>query len=299
MTLIRLALCGLCLAAGLSRCAADERADRATDEARRPRQDQLLRQFDQLDVNSDGVLERAEAPRRVAERFDRIDLDGDGKLTRDEIAATGDRSGGRAPKRPGEVIAPAAVQERHKEVLRIGDPAPDFSLPDPEGAKETILSRLRADGPVVLVFGSYTCSPFRQRVQEMEQIFHTYSSRANFLFVYIREAHPDSVLYALRDGEELLEKIGQTSTLEERSERAEQCTGSLHLSFPVVVDRADNRVNEAYAAWPIRLAIVDTQGRVAYLSGPGPWGFKPAEVEDWLRRNLPPAPKPVPVEASR
>ena len=296
MASIRFLICCTSLAVGAAWCVADEPDSPRGGERRGGDRAQLLRRFD---VNGDGILARTEIPPHAAERFDKMDLDGDGNLTRDEIGATNDRSGGRAPRRPGEVIAPAAVQERYKDTLEVGDLAPDFKLRDADGMQEVSLSELRAHRPVVLVFGSYTCSPFRQRVLEVERLYREYGSRANFLFVYIREAHPDSILYALKYGEEVLEAIGQTHTLEERGGRAEQCVHSLHLSFPVVADHADNRVNRAYAAWPIRLAVVDTHGRVAYLSGPGPWGFKPVEVEDWLRKNGVPAAAESPVEAQR
>lgn len=38
----------------------------------------------------------------------------------------------------------------------------------------------------------------------------------------------------------------------------------------------------AYAGWPDRLYVIDREGRVAYKSGPGPFGFKPAAVETTL-----------------
>jgi hypothetical protein len=106
------------------------------------------------------------------------------------------------------------------------------------------------------------------------------------LLVYIREAHPDSVLYTLSGGTEVLEKIGQTNSLEERSQRAQQCTATLKLSIPAVVDKEDNQVNAAYAGWPDRLVVIGADGTIAYKGGPGPQGFKPGEVEQWLREHL-------------
>ena len=40
--------------------------------------------------------------------------------------------------------------------LRIGDPAPDFTLPTADKTSEMRLSSFRGRMPVVLVFGSYT-----------------------------------------------------------------------------------------------------------------------------------------------
>ena len=84
----------------------------------------------------------------------------------------------------------------------------------------------------------------------------------------------------------MLEKIKQSSTLDERAQNAQVCVSALKLSVPTVIDREDNKVNTAYAGWPDRLYVVGVDGRIAYKGGPGPGGFKPAEVERWLKENL-------------
>lgn len=104
--------------------------------------------------------------------------------------------------------------------------------------------------------------------------------------MYIREAHPDSVLVVKKDGAEVLEKIAQSDSLEKRKENAEVCLLSLNLSIPAVLDKADNAVNTAYAGWPDRLVVVGADGKVAYIGGPGPGGFKPEEVAAWLKEHV-------------
>jgi Iodothyronine deiodinase len=103
--------------------------------------------------------------------------------------------------------------------------------------------------------------------------------------VYIREAHPDSVLYTVKDGKEVLKKIEQTRSEEERAAAAEICVTALKLSVPTVIDRDDNKVNIAYAGWPDRLYVIGADGKVAYKGAQGPSGFKPADVEEWLKKN--------------
>ncbi|MCS6853014.1 MAG: redoxin domain-containing protein [Gemmataceae bacterium] len=188
--------------------------------------------------------------------------------------------------RPGEVNAPPARGERLPDRLRVGSPAPDFTLADPSGQTTVTLSSFVGKKPVVLMFGSYTCPPFRRQSADVEQLYQKYKGKAEFYLVYIREAHPDSVLYVVKDGQEVLEKIPQTSTLDERRQRARQCVDSLKLTMPALVDKDDNGVNAAYAGWPNRLVIVGLDGRIAYISGPGPAGFKPVEVEEWLKANV-------------
>jgi hypothetical protein len=47
----------------------------------------------------------------------------------------------------------------------------------------------------------------------------------------------------------------------------------------------DNVVNIAYAGWPDRF-VVDVDGRVGFIGDQGPKGFKPEEVEDWLKQHV-------------
>lgn len=114
-------------------------------------------------------------------------------------------------------------------------------------------------------------------------MYQTYKNDVEFLLVYIREAHPDSVLMVQKDGQGILDLIGQTESLAGRSETALVCTTSLKLSIPTLVDKEDNAVNAAYAGWPDRMAVVGVDGTIAYYGGEGPGGFKPGEVERWLK----------------
>lgn len=105
--------------------------------------------------------------------------------------------------------------------------------------------------------------------------------------VYIREAHPDSILYVAReDGTRALGVVAQTSTAVERLKNLQQCAALLQLTMPAVIDRDDNAVNRAYAAWPDRLYVVGMDGRIAYMGRPGPAGFKVTELESWLMANV-------------
>jgi hypothetical protein len=188
--------------------------------------------------------------------------------------------------REGEVIAKAAREERHPDKLKVGDEAPDFTLADPAGKNEFQLSASRGKKPVVLMFGSLTCKPFQGRVGDVEKLYDEYKERVEFRFIYIREAHPGSTLFVAEDGAEKLQKIEQTDALDERAERATLCTTTLKIDIPALVDRADNAVNKTYAGWPIRLVIVDPEGKLAHISGPGPSGFDPSEVAVWLKANV-------------
>lgn len=182
------------------------------------------------------------------------------------------------PDRDGAINAPPAKGERLPEKVTVGDVAPDFTLPLISGDKQATLSDSRGKKPVVLTFGSCTCPPFRRNVGEMERLYQSYKDSADFLLVYIREAHPGSQIPGINDGK----PIDQTDTLADRMKLANEFARELKLTLPIVVDKEDNQVNAAYAAWPNRLAVVGVDGKLAYLEKSGA-GFAPGEMEDWLK----------------
>ena len=107
-----------------------------------------------------------------------------------------------------------------------------------------------------------------------------------FYVVYIREAHTTDVW---QDPGNLRDHIlfAAPKSYEERSEMGQTCVVKLGIHFPAVVDTFDNATERAYAGWPDRLYVIGTDGRVAYKSAPGPFGFHPQGVADTLARLLP------------
>jgi type I thyroxine 5'-deiodinase len=73
----------------------------------------------------------------------------------------------------------------------------------------------------------------------------------------------------------------------ERLAVAKRCMSALAMRpMPALVDLMDDQVDAAYEAWPDRLFLVDRDGRIAYRSAPGPFGFKPDELADAIAREL-------------
>ena len=52
--------------------------------------------------------------------------------------------------------------------------------------------------------------------------------------------------------------------------------------LPFGIDDMGNAANDAYAAWPERIYIIDESGRIAYRGGMGPFNYKPEEAREWL-----------------
>jgi hypothetical protein len=101
----------------------------------------------------------------------------------------------------------------------------------------------------------------------------------------VREAHPiDGVLPERQTGTWLGDApergllVENPLTHAERLALARRCEADMQLGFPFLVDRMDDAVERAYAAWPERLYLVDVDGTVVYRGGKGPMDFRPEEL---------------------
>lgn len=100
----------------------------------------------------------------------------------------------------------------------------------------------------------------------------------HFLVVYIREAHPEEG-WIIPENRRSGVAVYEPRTDEERRAVASICAVNLRLEMPIVVDGVDNAVGSAYGGWPDRLYLIRRDGRIAFQSEEGPFGFKPEELE--------------------
>jgi len=113
----------------------------------------------------------------------------------------------------------------------------------------------------------------------IKQISKRFASTATFVTVYTQEAHPDEkgefIDYFLpiqghKTATERLEAAGNLSRLEE-------------LPGPLLVDNMADEASRWYGSFPDRLYIV-LDKKIVYQGGPGPHGYRPVEVENWLEK---------------
>ncbi len=277
--------------------------------------------FDRLDRNKDGRIAGADLDwsdrNPYVQQFNlanrmlrRVNRKGDGRLTRDDLLALFDQAargrdyvttvdlaetllagfGGFAPDDAPtpEVLIRGLFRGEIgslNEGPRVDARAPDFCLKTQDGKRTICLSELRGTKPIVLVFGNFTCGPFRSMYPLVDDLKQRYQDKAEFLAVYVREAHPADG-WRMGSNARAGVELAQPKTYEERVSAAEQCHAMLNYSMPLVVDEINDPVGNSYSGMPARLYVIDRNGKVAYKSGRGPFGFNPDSWEEAIRREI-------------
>jgi thiol-disulfide isomerase/thioredoxin len=233
---------------------------------------------------------------QLEKRYERATREGKAFLTLADFQEVFDIAAlfGTMPKAP--INAPINIRVR-KEVLlgaffrrelghwnagpSLDEPAPDFTLKTSDGKTGVTLSKSHDSKPVVLIFGNVTCGGLRNHRPSLELLLADYKDRANFLMIYTRESHPTNGWDIDLNHPSRVDLL-QPRDYAERVNAANTCSRIVPLDLPVLVDTIDDQVSRAYSAMPIRLYLIDRQGKIAYKSGRGIYGFKPAELEKAL-----------------
>lgn len=270
--------------------------------------------FSRADRNSDGSLDAEDfdwdtppppAASAFARMFSMTDTNSNGKVTRDEFAKLFDRlkgdqeflamdelvqqmagssSGSRPPEPLDRSMMVMALMHQELGAFASGpnldQKAPDFTLAQIGGGSVT-LSKAAGQRPVVLIFGTFTCSPFRGQAGNLEKLYLRYKDRADFYLVYVREAHPSDG-WNMEVNEAKGINFAQPKNDAERQSIAQTCQKHLDISMPMLVDTIDDAVGSAYSGMPNRLYIVDRQGKIAFKNARGPFGFSPKQLEQAL-----------------
>ncbi|TKC49962.1 hypothetical protein EI555_010444, partial [Monodon monoceros] len=117
----------------------------------------------------------------------------------------------------------------------------------------------------------------RPLFDQFKRLIEDFSSIADFLIIYIEEAHAsDGWAFKnnvdIKNHQHLQDRLRAARLLLDRSP---QC--------PVVVDTMKNQSSQLYAALPERLYVLQ-DGRILYKGKPGPWNYHPEEVRAVLEK---------------
>ena len=113
---------------------------------------------------------------------------------------------------------------------------------------------------------------------------NTYKDAAQFLVIYIKEAHPADD-WPMRVSRRL-KYIQDPTTIFERFQVASTCVADLKLSIPTLIDSMEDAACAAYKGHPDRLYVVGKDGKIVYHGAPGPMGFRPRDMENALKFEL-------------
>ncbi len=105
-----------------------------------------------------------------------------------------------------------------------------------------------------------------------------------FFLVYIREAHPADGWSAQVNPR--LRYVQQPTESVERFQVANSCVNDLEIAMPCLIDTMDDATMTAYNALPDRLYLVGKDGTIVFKGGHGPFGFRPADLEEAIEEEL-------------
>ena len=106
-----------------------------------------------------------------------------------------------------------------------------------------------------------------------------------FLVVYITEAHPSDI-WQMKSNIKDQVVFASPKNEDERAFVAGAYVRKLGIKFPSVLDEFGNETERAYTGWPDRLYLIDSNGRIAYKSAPGPFGFDSEQLSAALARTV-------------
>jgi hypothetical protein len=114
-------------------------------------------------------------------------------------------------------------------------------------------------------------------------LYEQYGSQVAFYAVYIVEAHPTDI-WQMKSNIDDKVLFASPKTDEEREYVAGACVRKLGIKFPAVIDGIENRTEVAYTGWPDRLYLIGADGKVLFKSKPGPFGFKPDQLDAAIKK---------------
>lgn len=131
-----------------------------------------------------------------------------------------------------------------------GQKAPDFAGRTIDGDKIR-LSDFRGERNVVLTFGSATCPFTAASLRGLNDLYEDFQDEVEFLFVYVREAHPG-------------EDLGSHQDMRDKVQAAEMLRDEEDVEMPIIVDDLNGRIHKKYGKAPNPTYLIDRSGRIAF-----------------------------------
>lgn len=145
------------------------------------------------------------------------------------------------------------IVENSRPLLPVGSPAPDWQVTDLDGGSVEV-EEFRGKH-ILLIFGSLSCPTTCFKVSQFESLANKFADAGLVsIFVYEREAHPDSQFG--------FGVVPQAFSLEDRSMHARRLAAMFGLTQRIVIDDMNNSTKKAYAAQDNSAYLIDRDGRI-------------------------------------
>lgn len=162
-----------------------------------------------------------------------------------------------------------------KDILqdRIKGPRPGERAPAIVGrtldGEKFSLAELRGRSNLLVTFGSATCPATVSGLRGLNRLYRKYAgTELDFLFVYIREAHPG-------------ERVTEHRSRDEK-QRAASLLRDEGFALPILVDDLQGSIHREYGTLPNASYLIDQSGRIAFRAI---W-TRPAVLERAIRELL-------------
>ena len=134
-----------------------------------------------------------------------------------------------------------------------GERAPDFKAVTLDG-EDIRLSDFAKKKNVLLIFGSATCPMTAASIGGINELYDRFrGDDIEFLFIYVREAHPGEIIPAHHSARE-------------KTEAARLLRDEEDMRMPIVVDDLRGSIHRKYSQLPNPAFLIDRAGRVSFLS---------------------------------
>jgi Flp pilus assembly protein TadD len=173
-----------------------------------------------------------------------------------------------------------------------GRQAPEFSAIKLGSGERVTLPELRHAGPILIVFGSYTCPNFRAAAENLNAFYTKYKDQIPFYLIYIREAHSTADWQSARNEREGI-ALRPAGTMGERQKHAKLCVRKLRIAFPALLDDMSDEAEKAYSAWPSKVYVVDREGQISFSTGLSELDFNANQLEAAIRKASTRAKEPI------
>lgn len=115
----------------------------------------------------------------------------------------------------------------------------------------------------------------RRLLPELNRLSCQRAACANFLFIYIQEAHAldewpvGATVSTRRQHQTLAERLAAAAELQDQ------------IGLPMLIDAMDNNFQQSFAAWPFRYYVV-SQGSLILKAQPAPSYYNLDALHEWL-----------------